>query len=226
MVVRTRGLFQVLPMLVIVAAPLATHVVLAQREWGLAADLLIAAQTALLLWLALTRLRRPYNQVVAAGLLAGSLALGILHLRGGLVLSTGVPHALVYAGLLILFGLSLRPGRVPLVTALSHQIHGPLPPTVDCYTRRVTWAWCLFFLLQLLVSACLIAFAPVAWWSAFVNILNAPLLAVMFLGEKLSRPLWVTNPPRERLADIMRMIRLVKAQMTKHDLGCPRPREL
>ena len=222
---RTGGLPKVLLILCIVAAPLITHIVLTSGEWGLPADLLVAGQTALALWLVLTQFRGLCRQVAAIGLLACALALCLLHLQGGLVLSTGLPHAAIYAGLLVLFGLSLRPGHVPLITRLSHQIHGALPPAIDRYTRRVTWAWCLFFLFQLLASALLIAFAPVAWWSTFVNILNAPLLAIMLLGEKLTRSFWVTNPPRERFPDMVRMVTLVKAQLAQRDHGCPRPRE-
>lgn len=152
------------------------------------------------------------------------VALDVLHLRGGFVLLAGLPHALIYVGLLTLFSMSLRPGQVPLVTRLSRQFHGTLPPAIDRYTRRVTWAWCLFFLGQLIGSALLFWLAPIAWWSTFVNILNAPLLTAMFLGEKMTRSFWVTNPPREHLRDIVRMVVLVKAQMIKRDRGCPRPR--
>jgi uncharacterized membrane protein len=222
---RAGGLLKVLLILSIVAAPLITHVVLTSGKWGMPADLLVAGQTVLALWLVLTQFRGLCRQVAVIGLLGCGLALCLLHLQGGLVLSTGLPHAAIYAGLLVLFGLSLRSGHVPLITALSHQIHGSLPPAIDRYTRRVTWAWCLFFLFQLLASALLIAFAPVAWWSTFVNILNAPLLAVMLLGEKLTRSLWVTNPPRERFPDMVRMVALVKAHLAKRDHGCPRPRE-
>ncbi|HLZ64824.1 MAG TPA: hypothetical protein VKQ29_01275 [Aliidongia sp.] len=225
MLARARGLPGFLLILFIVSTPVVTHAVLTAGEWGASADLLVAGQTALALWFVLTRLRRPWRELAAVGLVACCLALCLLHVRGGLVLSTGLPHAMVYTGLLLLFGLSLRPGHVPLVTLLSHQVHGALPPAIDRYTRRVTWAWCLFCLFQLLVSALLIAFAPVAWWSVFVNVLNAPLLAVMLLGEKLTRSCWVENPPRERLGDMMHMVALVRAQLAKRNLGYPRPRE-
>ena len=225
MLARVGGSLKVLSILPIAAAPLVTHFLLTTGDWHVAAALLIAGQAGLALWLVLTRLRSRSRQAAAIAVLAGSLTVCLLHLQRGLVLSTGLPHAVIYAGLLILFGLSLRPGRVPLVTALSHQLHGPLPPAIDRYTRRVTWAWCLFCLLQLAVSALLLSCAPVAWWSAFVNVLNAPLLAAMILGERATRPLWVANPPRERLPDMMRMIALVKVQLAKHDRGGPRPRE-
>ncbi|GGF46764.1 membrane protein [Aliidongia dinghuensis] len=218
-------LFKALLILFAIAAPFVTHFILATGDWGMATYLLIAGQALLALWAIGMATRRAWARLAGALILAGGLALGVLHPRGGFVLLTGLPHALIYLGLLMFFGMSLRPGQVPLVTRLSHQIHGTLPPAIDRYTRRVTWAWCLFFLGQLLGSALLLWLAPIAWWSAFVNILNAPLLTAMFLGEKMTRSFWVTNPPREHLRDIVRMIVMVKAQMARRDRGCPRPRE-
>jgi uncharacterized membrane protein len=201
--------------LFIIASPLITHFALTAGRWGVTAYALVLSQTALGLWLALTRIRHPYNYAAAAGLLGCMVALSILHLQSGLVLSTGLPHALVNLGLFILFALSLRPGQVAVITALSRQIHGDLPPAIDRYTRRVTWVWCLFFLLELAGSALLLGFAPIAWWSFFVNVLNAPLIIVLFLGEKLTRSFWVTNPPHERLTDIVQMVAWVSGKLTK-----------
>jgi uncharacterized membrane protein len=214
---RIKSALRVSLTLFIIASPLVTHFALTADQWGATAYALILGQTALGLWSILTRIRQPYKYVAAMALLGCSLTLSILHLQSGLVLSSGLPHALVNLVLLIVFGLSLRPGRIPTITALSHQIHGDLPPRIDRYTRRVTWAWCLFFLLQLAGSALLMAFAPVAWWSFFVNVLNAPLIAVLFVGEMLTRSFWVTNPPHERLADMVQMVAWVGGKLKKRD---------
>src|ERR1700722_9251716 len=130
-------------MLLVAASPLATHFVLTSGEWGIIADVLILSQISLALWLVLTRLRRPYKEPAAVGLLACGVVLCVLHWSGGLVLSAGLPHALAYLALLTVFGTSLLPGRVPICTLLSHQIHGALPAAIDRYTRRATWAWAL-----------------------------------------------------------------------------------
>lgn len=130
-------------------------------------------------------------------------------LRGGLILSAGAPHAVVNLGLLAIFGLSLLPAREPIVTYFARAIHGGISPEVELYTRRVTWVWCGFFCAQLAGSALLLAFAPIAWWSIFVSILNLPLIAAMMLGEWLTRPLWVADPPREYLRDMLRMPKLL-----------------
>lgn len=217
MFARIKSALRISLTLLILASPFITHFALTAEQWGVTAYALILGQTALGLWSILTRIRQPYKYALASALLGCSLTLSILHLQSGLVLSSGLPHALVNLALLLVFGLSLRAGHIPVITALSHQIHGDLPPAIDRYTRRVTFAWCLFFLFQLAGSALLMAFAPVAWWSFFVNVLNAPLIALLFLGEKLTRSFWVTNPPHERLADIMQMVAWVGGKLKKRD---------
>jgi len=102
---------------------------------------------------------------------------------------------------------------VPVITALSHQIHGPLPASIDLYTRRVTQVWCGFFAAELLGSALLLAVAPIAWWSLFVNVLNAPCLIILLVGEKVTRPFWVTNPPRECFGDMVRMVGWISSKL-------------
>ncbi|WP_143280744.1 COG4648 family protein [Bombella intestini] len=66
-------------------------------------------------------------------------------------------YELMLLGMLRVFARSLRQGRVPLVTCLAEAVHGsPLRPDVQRYTVRLTWAWCLFFILALL--------APLILW--------------------------------------------------------------
>ncbi len=99
----------------------------------------------------------------------------------------GVPHAAIYLSLLWLFGQTLRPGKEPLVTLFARRVHGALPPAMEVYARRVTYAWCVFFALQILGSAMLFKFSPLSVWSLFINVLNFPLLAMMFIGEYVYR---------------------------------------
>ena len=94
-----------------------------------------------------------------------------------------IPHTAIYLSLLWLFGQTLRPGNEPLVTLFARRVHGTLPPAMAAYTRRLTFAWSVFFVLQLLVSALLFRFSSLSVWSLFINVLNFPLLALMFVGE-------------------------------------------
>lgn len=115
-----------------------------------------------------------------------------------------VPHAAIYLFLLGLFGRTLVRGREALITAVARRIHGTLKPEIEAYTRRVTFAWCCFFAGQLAVSASLFAWAPLATWSLFVNVLNLPLLALMFAAEYGYRVTRYPEHPRASLAAMLK----------------------
>ena len=117
-----------------------------------------------------------------------ALALGLatwLWLRPGRAPATLLAtHVAVYLGLLWLFLRTLRAGREPLVTGIAQRVRGgTLPAEVVSYTRRVTQAWCIFFACMAAASIALFVFAPLAVWSLFANLLNLPLVAMMFLAE-------------------------------------------
>lgn len=105
----------------------------------------------------------------------------------GLAAAYGIPHAAVYLALLWLFGHTLLPGKEPLITRLARRVHGVLQPDLEAYTRRLTFAWCAFFAAQVAISALLFEFASPGSWSFFINLMNFPLLVLMFAGEYLYR---------------------------------------
>lgn len=125
--------------------------------------------------------------------LAGLSAAGVfLYLaenqeRLGLVAVSGISHATAYLFLLWCFGRTLAPGVEPMVTRFARRVHGALTPDMETFTRSLTIAWCLFFAAQLTVSGMLFAFAPLEAWSAFVNLLNLPLLGLMFAAQWIYR---------------------------------------
>jgi uncharacterized membrane protein len=81
------------------------------------------------------------------------------------------------------FGHSLLGDRVALCTQLADKIHGPLTPLEVIYTRRVTAAWALFFILIVVVTVGLFLFAPLRIWSLFANFCVLPLIGLMFVAE-------------------------------------------
>ena len=125
--------------------------------------------------------------------------------RLGAVTISAITHWTIYTGLLLTFALTLRRGRVALITAMARRLHGKLPPELATYTRRVTIAWCCFFAAQLTTSVTLF-FAPLPAWSFFVNILDIPLVVVMFTAEYLVRLRSLQDPPRHSLSAIVGMI--------------------
>lgn len=110
-----------------------------------------------------------------------------LSLRMALVVLNGVPHAAINLFLMWVFGRTLLHGREALITGFARRIHGSLSPDIEAYTRRVTAAWCVFFAIQVLLSAMLLAVAPLNVWSLFVNVLSLPLIVLMFVTEYLYR---------------------------------------
>jgi uncharacterized membrane protein len=116
--------------------------------------------------------------------------------RVGLLAVNGFPNATLNLFLLWLFGRTLLPGQDPLISQISRHINGQLLPEVAEYTRYVTIAWCIFFGLEVIASLLLYAFAPLAAWSFFINVLNLPLLILMFVGEKAYRTLRFPHHPK------------------------------
>lgn len=140
--------------------------------------------------------------------LAGAIALFGLSWRSardGLLAASAISHAAIYVGLLTLFGRTLLSGREPLITWIARRIRGSLTDEMLVYTRRVTIAWCLFFASQLAMSALLFAFAPPAVWSFFINVLDLPLVAAMFLTEYAYRLRKFWNYSHGSIADVVRV---------------------
>ena len=125
-------------------------------------------------------------------------------------------HTVIYTALLATFGMTLRPGRDALVTALARKLHGAIPDEMETYTRSVTWAWCCFFAAQLATSLALFLWASTAAWSLFVNVLGMPLLVLMFMAEHAYRMVHLRDPPRYTISDVRRMMGYIKDIVLKH----------
>jgi len=141
-------------------------------SWGGAALLAIA-------------LGRAAGVAVAEGVaVAASLGLA-LYLGAGTRYAVFLPSLAVNLLLAWFFGRTLVGGRLPLVTSIARIVRGedPMAPELERYTRQVTVAWCLFFLAMTAISAALAAFAPLAAWSLFANVLAMPLVVAMFAAE-------------------------------------------
>ena len=145
--------------------------------------LLAAPMVALAAWILLRSKERGIWLLIIGAAGALTFALG----RSGAALY-GVPHAAAYLSLLWFFGRTLARGREAFITRLArHARNGVLPPGMESYTRRLTFAWCVFFVAQLAASALLLRFGTMESWSLFINVLNFPLLALMFAADYLYR---------------------------------------
>jgi uncharacterized membrane protein len=108
-----------------------------------------------------------------------------------------------YAIMAASFGRTLRPGATPLCTQLAAKVHGPLSALELSYTRRVTWAWTIFFWVNVAAEWALFEFAPLRVWSLFANFLALPLIALMFVAEyAVRRRLLPRTHPRGLMATL------------------------
>lgn len=85
------------------------------------------------------------------------------------------------------FAHTLFGGRTPIITTLARTIHAEMPYNVERYTHTVTQAWALFFALQVVLSLVIFNAASIAAWSLFANVLNWPLVVLMFVVEYACR---------------------------------------
>lgn len=113
-------------------------------------------------------------------------------------------HAGTNAALAWVFGRTLAAGRRPLITRLALTVHPDLPAPMQAYTRSVTLAWTVFFVAMTGASLFLWAIGEAYWWSVLANLLTAPAVVMMFVGEYLVRRLRYPGFPH---ADLMAGIR-------------------
>ena len=169
------------------AQPGPLHLVLMWLPLAVLAGWVVARSANKLLWL---------TALLAAGLIVYLLE---HQERLGLAATSGISHAAAYLFLLWYFGRSLARGSEPAITRFARRVHGALPPAMEAFTRRLTIAWCVFSAAQLTASALLLAFAPLGAWSLFINLLNLPLLAVMFGGQMVYRAIRHPDFPQASL---------------------------
>jgi uncharacterized membrane protein len=188
-----------------VAWAVAAHITSASGEpsgWGAALALLPLG-----LALAVGLRQVPWRSVAVLGALAALALLAWLWplLRTQVALLYFVQQLGIYVMLAALFGRSLAGPGESLVTQMARRLHGGLLTDRQAsYTRTVTLAWTLFFLGMGAVSTLLFLLASPATWSVFANLLGAPLIGLMFVGEFLVRCLVLPPGERSTLADAVR----------------------
>lgn len=84
--------------------------------------------------------------------------------------------------MLALFSFSLWQGP-PIIERLARLREPDLPESGVRYTRRVTQAWCLFFLINGSVAAWTACYASLSLWTLYNGVISYGLIALMFTGE-------------------------------------------
>jgi uncharacterized membrane protein len=103
------------------------------------------------------------------------------------------------------FARTLRKDHIPLCTQLADKVHGPLSALELRYTRNVTVAWAVFFLLNLAATFLLFEFAPLRLWSLFANFISLPLILLMFVAEYAVRRKVLPQAQRSGLIATLRV---------------------
>ena len=94
-----------------------------------------------------------------------------------------VEHVSINLLLAAFFGRTLLPGAEPLVTRIARAMRPSMPQEVVEYTRAVTVAWTIYFVLMAALSVALYFGSSIAVWSAFATFVSGPAVALMFLFE-------------------------------------------
>jgi uncharacterized membrane protein len=113
-------------------------------------------------------------------------------------------HVGINLFLAIGFGSTLRAGQTSLITILASRVHRYMPPPMVAYTRNVTLAWTIYFVVISGASVVVYLTASFDDWAFFANLLSPVTVALMFAGEYLLR--YRLHPEFERtsIADAIR----------------------
>lgn len=134
-----------------------------------------------------------------------------------------IQHAGAHGSLAIMFGISLLPGKTPLVTKMASFLHSTHNPARDRYTRQVTWAWTIYFAVVSVASLGLFASGQTLAWSWLVNILPIPMLVTMFVAEFLIRRWRLPDDDPTRLTDGWRAYQRLRSQGADKSPDVPAP---
>jgi len=140
----------------------------------------------LLLLAALTRLPTLKVSKVGRWLMAGALVLVAAAVWSNHLLPLKLYPFLMNVLTLGLFGYSLfyPPSMVERIARMTDP---DLPPEAIGYTRRVTQAWCLFFVLNGSIALYTALWSSAEVWSLYNGVIAYLMMGAMFGGEYLIR---------------------------------------
>ncbi|WP_413044383.1 hypothetical protein [Pseudomonas sp. YJ42] len=136
------------------------------------------------LWLArmFSGKQTPLSRTLATAALLFCLLLG---LAGEPALLRWYP-VLISLALLGLFAGSLCSG-MPIIERFARLSEPELPPAAVRYTRRVTWVWVGYFVVNASIASGLALWAPLSWWTLYTGLIAYLLMGLLFTGEWLVR---------------------------------------
>jgi uncharacterized membrane protein len=118
------------------------------------------------------------------GLIAAIVLVGVcVYFSDSLRFVVYAPPLAAFAFMALFFYRTLRPGSEALITRVARMEHPDLPADMARYSRMLTWAWSLCFVLMFVIALLLTPFLALDAWSRWVQGLGYALPVVLFLGE-------------------------------------------
>lgn len=141
---------------------------------------------ALLLLVVLLRLPALRTNRVARWAAVAALLMVAIAVANNALLPLKFYPALVNGVMLGVFGMSLMKG-MPVIERLARLREPDLPAIAVRYTRRVTQAWCVFFVLNGAAALATTLQASDEVWMLYNGLISYLLMGAMFAGEYLLR---------------------------------------
>jgi uncharacterized membrane protein len=126
----------------------------------------------------------PGGLTYALLFVAAAMALAALYDRE---LSVRLYPAFMSATMLAAFGATLWRGP-SMIERFARLVEPNLPESGVQYTRKVTWVWCLFFVVNGAIAVWTALYADWRAWTLYNGLISYLAMGVLFAGEMLVRP--------------------------------------
>jgi uncharacterized membrane protein len=103
---------------------------------------------------------------------------------------------LINSALFLLFSYSLF-SPPPMIERLARISEPDLPPNAIAYTRKVTYVWCGFFLINGAIAAYTAQFSSLQVWSLYNGLIAYFLMAALFVIEYAVRTVFKRRDARQ-----------------------------
>lgn len=138
--------------------------------------------------------------MIAVGLIAAYATA-----NGNRALVNYLPQILIGLFLLVLFGRTLRPGSVPLITRIATAMRQGRASVPERYTRGVTILWVVLFAMILLEGILMTLFAPGVSFG-WVSAATYSTVGIVMVAEYLFHTWRYPDPAQQGFADFMRQL--------------------
>jgi uncharacterized membrane protein len=144
---------------------------------------------------------------VPAWLLLGVIAAiaGYATASGHRALVNSLPQILISLFLLTVFGRTLRPGSIPIITRISTAMRKGQSEVPARYTRGVTILWVVMFAL-LALEGLLLAWLEPAISLGQISMVTYAVIIIVVVGEYCFHSWRFPNPEQRGLADFVRQL--------------------